>query len=442
MTMDSKPIPLSPPRRLALRLWHRLLIPGLPLRPTDAERLRGWARVLDWREASGGWERLRLASRPLLMPIRAWQETGRLVAKSGRAVEAATGVRASAQRRQVWWMTLRHRFRASSYLDFELYRPEHRRRTRDYLQVPEYFRVIRWLNLTQAPATDAQRIHDKRQFDVWCRTHGLPSIPTIAEYEDGALVAGAGPGQATPALTPCDLFSKPTDGTGGLGTAVWRYDGAGGWTGADGQSRTAEALLAELARFSQTQPKIYGRLSRRILLQPCLRNHRDLLRFVGGGGGLCTVRVVTVRPHGGRAELVLGLYKMTVGEAVADNFHFGNIIAPVDIATGRLGAGIWHRDGVLKPVERHPDSGAVIEGYRVPFWDGAVSIALRGLDAARLVTSLGWDIAITDDGPVVVEANTGSSPGSQSMTRSPLGDTRLPGIVEADVRRWMGLATP
>ena len=56
-------------------------------------------------------------------------------------------------------------------------------------------------------------------------------------------------------------------------------------------------------------------------------------------------------------------------------------------------------------IERHPDSGAEISGFRLPCWDQLrpfAEHAHRGFSDRVLI---GWDIALTADGPILVEAN-------------------------------------
>lgn len=57
--------------------------------------------------------------------------------------------------------------------------------------------------------------------------------------------------------------------------------------------------------------------------------------------------------------------------------------------------------------ERHPDSGAAIEGLEIPYWTEVMEVALRGQLTLSGLTSIGWDIAVTNDGVSIVEANVG-----------------------------------
>ena len=83
----------------------------------------------------------------------------------------------------------------------------------------------------------------------------------------------------------------------------------------------------------------------------------------------------------------------------------GNLIAPVDSATGVVGQVIAGNGLSTHVVSKHPRSGVALEGTRLPQWDEALRCCLR---AARLFPSFhvqSWDIALTTRGPVVLEVN-------------------------------------
>ena len=395
--------------------------------------------MLDWQQATALGQRRAFVRGAITSPMRAWREAGQAVAEFGAQVQAVAGVPPQTQRRQLWWLAVRHGLNQKSYLDFQLYRPERRRRASAYLQEPEHTRAVRWLNRQDADS-DARALRDKPSFSEWCRANGFPSVPTLLEYDGGELVRSRLAGEPAASLPRRDLFSKPNDATAGHGTERWRYvaapDDTGGWQARDGTVRSAAELLAELAHASLTLPLRDGRTSRRMFLQPCLRNHRDLLPLTPGA--LCTVRVLTLRLPGERARVLLAAYRMAVGDAPADNFHFGGIITAVDLATGRLGASLRRERGVLMPVERHPDTGSPIAGHRLPYWRETVELAERALDATRRVPLIGWDVAITDDGPVLVEGNMASDPDiAQAPTGIPLSDTPLPAAIDAYMRAYL-----
>jgi hypothetical protein len=92
-----------------------------------------------------------------------------------------------------------------------------------------------------------------------------------------------------------------------------------------------------------------------------------------------------------------------VGNAGVDNYHAGGFASPIDIATGRVGPGIA-KDG-FERVGAHPESGVRFEGMTLPFWDETLALVKRVAPFFYDLRTLGWDIAITNSGPMIIEAN-------------------------------------
>lgn len=419
----------------ALRAWHRLLTPS-GIRPPAAARLRGWARVLEWRAATTT-GRMRLVKRAVWTPVRAWKEAAAAVATFGHEVAETAGVSRGAQRRQLWWLGVRHGLSAESYIDYALYQDERRRRAGAYLEQREHAMLVWWL-LRRQPVEGGFPGRDKTAFPAWCRAHRLAGVPTLLEFEEGRVVASTLGGDGAAALPRYDLFAKPSDSQYGTDSTRWEYDGNGRWLGADGRWRTADELVAEFARLSRGLRRSVATRPNRLLVQPRLRNHAILRPLAPRA--LCTLRMLTCRAPGEAGQIVFAAFRMAVGDAPADNFHFGGIIAPVELDSGVLGPALRRREHVLLPIERHPDTNAPIAGHPLPCWDRAKALVLRAFAAAPERATVGWDVAISDDGPILVEGNTASHPDiAQATMRAPLSDTPYPAALEAHVRAALGV---
>jgi len=102
--------------------------------------------------------------------------------------------------------------------------------------------------------------------------------------------------------------------------------------------------------------------------------------------------------------------RLGIGGGVTDNFGDGadgNGYAEVRAKDGRMGPLRMARpDGCgFVELQAVPGTGAPIEGLCVPFWQQARELAFRASRHFLPSRSIGWDIAITDRGPVLVEAN-------------------------------------
>ena len=56
-------------------------------------------------------------------------------------------------------------------------------------------------------------------------------------------------------------------------------------------------------------------------------------------------------------------------------------------------------------IEVHPDSGAQIKGVFINNWEAIKEEVIKFQQAFPFCKAAGWDIAVTDEGPVVIEVN-------------------------------------
>lgn len=97
------------------------------------------------------------------------------------------------------------------------------------------------------------------------------------------------------------------------------------------------------------------------------------------------------------------------------NLHQGAVGVGIDLASGRTCKGVWHEH----PVERHPDTGAGIEGMIIPRWDEILALTARCHDLVGL-GYLGVDIVLDRKlGPLMLEMN--ARPGLSIQLANRLG---------------------
>lgn len=127
-----------------------------------------------------------------------------------------------------------------------------------------------------------------------------------------------------------------------------------------------------------------------------------------------TLRLATISSNTDRPELngehLLFLYasqKMGGVDSVVDNLAGGGMVASVDMKTGKLSSDAADDKGNVFSV--HPGTGTKIKGFEIPYFHEAVEMVRRIYEKKKIQGYLGWDIAITEDGPEIVEVNT--SPG-------------------------------
>jgi len=418
MDLNKFQLPLSDSRwdRLAFRVEHWLLSAGA----SDVAKLRGYLRVKAWRDCTSAADRLHAVKLLLKLPARAARDSWRAVSTYGADVARESDVARSRQWLQLWWVWVRHGVQPETYYRYQLYRPGQLRRAPSFLQKTEASDLYRLLSARVAPDS-ATLLRNKARFEQWLVDRGLPTVRTLMEFVDGAVVRSC---LADGALPRGDLFSKLSDSSEGYGAQRWQY-ADGGWVGADGRRRDEQELIAELAELS----KKHG-----VLVQEYVRNHPALAPLAPAA--LSTVRLLTLRDVDGTVRLVLAVAKIPTGSAATDHMRLGGLAAPVDLATGRLGRAVRKDERrFVSHCEQHPDTGARIEGVQLPHWETTKRLVVRAHEALDHLVAVGWDVAILENGPIIIEGN--DSPGSASSQMPsgvPLGETPVVPVLAAHLR--------
>ncbi len=116
-----------------------------------------------------------------------------------------------------------------------------------------------------------------------------------------------------------------------------------------------------------------------------------------------TVRIITVN-YGDEIEVMWPFLRVGRGGAVVDNAGAGGLIIPIDIHSGiTIAAG----DEFRHSFQVHPDTGVPLAGFQIPEWDDLCSVVKEMAAICPDCHIMGWDMAFTDKGWVVVECNYG-----------------------------------
>ena len=284
-------------------------------------------------------------------------------------------------------------------------------RRNEYIFDDEIIAVLHYLNSRVAPI-DSTHLRDKRKFFERCNDAQLPCVPIIARFESGDIFVN------DTADVARDLFSKPAASFCGIGATAWPYsDNRYQYlTGAF----TFDELQKHLANTSINSP---------IILQPRISNHKELRPI--SGRALSTVRLLTVKRPDKPPEVALAAYRMGTGKSSADNFNAEGLASPISLSEGKLGPAV-RKDGYKtgKRFDRHPDTGSPIEGRVVPDWAIVKDLGLRAHAVFDTVPSIGWDVAVTERGPVLVEGNDVWGIDICQMTADcPISETTVPEVL-------------
>jgi hypothetical protein len=273
----------------------------------------------------------------------------------------------------------------------------------DFLSEAEFQGTAR----AHAGSADRRLADNKMAFFEHCERHRIPTVTIEGIISDHPEYATHGlrlhDAQALGTLIAAKrlpLFFKRIQG--GLGRGAFRVSGTDAELNFLGRTAGIEDL------FSYCRERAGG--ERGYLIQHIIEVH-PLLQPVMSPHGVGTVRITTCDDGDGH-RLLAAAARLTVGSNSTDNFAHGssgNLACEVDLTTGRLlrcTASLSPRWPEMVPVTRHPDTRNEVIGLQWPHWDEAVELVLR---AARTVPGLriiGWDVAFTPRGPVIVEMNS------------------------------------
>jgi hypothetical protein len=265
---------------------------------------------------------------------------------------------------------------------------------------------------------------EKAVFYRYCAALGLPVPQMLAIVHRDT--AGWGIGDVPLATAtdlarvleahPVDIVVKPSDGGQGVYVRVFRNEGGDFWDDSDPHT------VADLWRMMRTHPEHPC-----FVVQERLRNHRSLTDLVPSRA-LNTIRLVLFQPLEGPPEVTQAVIRLGLGGAATDNYgdgSVGNGYCEIDPATGRLGPLRTAGPGGASLVDHAtlPGSGTRIEGVELPMWAEALELARAAMPHVLPNRSIGWDVAITDRGPVIVEANREWTPFPQPILLAALART-------------------
>jgi hypothetical protein len=246
-------------------------------------------------------------------------------------------------------------------------------------------------------------VHDKLLFHAAMLGVGLPVPQLLATHHATRRVPGI------PSLTGAEeiatflrersiypLFGKPIDGMFSLGTFSAVSCLADDHTLAlhDGTRVAVADFAAGLAERQAGH-----------LLQECLQPHPEVAATTGDR--LSSVRLLVLLTQEGPL-ITRAVCKIPTGSHVADNFwRAGNMLGAVDCESGEIRRVVRGVGAEMTVNATHPDTGQTIVGIRLPLWSQIRELCRSAALTLPGVRTQSWDVAMTRNGPVLLEVNFG-----------------------------------
>lgn len=185
-----------------------------------------------------------------------------------------------------------------------------------------------------------------------------------------------------------DAFCKPSSGQ--LGNGIFALKIQNSKIYADGKLIDIDKLIEIL-------------LSANYLVQKRIYQHSIMNKLCDST--INSIRMQTVMTKDGVVvPFGAGLRIGRKGSSV-DNWAKGGVFVGIDMEKGKL-----METGFLKPqygasTKEHPDTHFVFKGFEIPYYKEAEQMAKELHKRLYRCHSVGWDIAITEDGPMFIEGN-------------------------------------
>lgn len=168
------------------------------------------------------------------------------------------------------------------------------------------------------------------------------------------------------------------------------YDGLGG------------AQVEKVSSKDITNIEVYYNYCKnnRIFLEEVIKQHKKINELCPTSCN--TIRIMTFNNHG-KAEILWAGLRIGNGINSVDNFHAGGMATEIDLETGKLLRPALDKD--LNEYINHPTTNVQFEGFEIPYFDEVKKMVKKASLESDKILVVGWDVAITDNGPVIIEGN-------------------------------------
>ena len=189
---------------------------------------------------------------------------------------------------------------------------------------------------------------------------------------------------------PGQWVFKVIDGECGKG--IYLVTIADGSFGVGGETLTMEEFSGKILRNA------------RWLIQPVVKQHHALEAF--GTRSVNTIRAVTIRGKSGKISVFNAFLRLGADrESFVDNRAMGGLGVGIELESGKLMKYGFQHDHFGGKTEVHPLSGIEFEGYQLPYWQETLALIENAHRQFYEMQSIGWDVVITENGPVLLEGN-------------------------------------
>lgn len=244
-------------------------------------------------------------------------------------------------------------------------------------------------------------LDNKYLFEVFCELHGVNSVRSYAYNINSLFFTGDKVEQITSPEIFRDylkrllklnkkspyIFIKRTAGSGG-GKNIYRI--------------SAEDIQAD----NDFTRKLYRHvLASGFVFQEAVIQHPVIDKI--NPYCLNTMRWETFTNKDSGTRVMGGVFRIGLNNSYVDNTSSGGVYLGIDLEKKCLKHEAFSdfTNGRAKTFYEHPVTKVKFEGIQVPYFDEIVELIIKAGSALPQIKIVGWDVAVTPDGPILIEGN-------------------------------------
>ena len=245
------------------------------------------------------------------------------------------------------------------------------------------------------PANYSCILRDKSLFSIYANYWKFPVVKDLAKIMNSRMTESDYESMEDLLKANPHVFIKPIDGQ--KGEDVYGVDIIEDKLYLNGRNSSMSEFKSIISKVSEDHSVLF---QRKVIQHPVIMALHE--RSVN------TLRVVTINHlHSTDLEdviLVGSELRVGCGGNHTDNVSAGGIKIGVNNDGTLFEYGFYDKKHGTKTAS-HPDTGIVFKGYLIPFYKESVQLCKEFHAKLKEIHIIGWDIAITEEGPILIEGN-------------------------------------
>ena len=237
-------------------------------------------------------------------------------------------------------------------------------------------------------------LRDKSLFAIFGEYWGIPIVRTFGIYENGIITKEKGESfnflEYINSRNEFHLFIKPLDDECGKG--IFCID------------KTEENITINDIESNLKLVDCYLKNldNKKYLVQDRLIQHNEINKIYANS--INSLRIITVKDKDSIPVFFDSLLRIGANGNIVDNWAKGGIAIGIS-PNGTLRSHGFFKPSFGKIVYEHPNTKTRFEDFEIPYYKDAIDVCIAYHKKIKGVATIGWDVAITKDGPVIIEGN-------------------------------------